>query len=441
MIRRSNVAIILTLVLVFASSALAQSAPVRGKVVLKKADNTIVPLAGALVEAFQTDIKATAPPAKTDKNGKFSFAGLRLSGIYILSVSGPGATPNYMPNVPAGADNVTITLTEGDGSRLPEDEVRTGAAQVKAGSGSAGTTAQQTTESTEEQKKKQAERDAEVARITAKNSKALKTNEVVNQALKDGDAAYTAKNFDAAVAAYTTGIDADPDFAGSAPTLLNNRGAALLGRAVLLYNQNAKSTDATTKIAAFKKVRQDFADAIDSYDRSLKVIKAVTPADQVDPKLLETNRLDALRGAKESFRLMALTEQVDEKTTPVAKVLIPEYIASEADPVKKEAAKIILADVYRVAGDSDNAILAYRQVLEASPDNLDAMSGLGFSLVNNGYIKDDKSQLQEGANYLQKFASAAPDTNKFKADALGLIESLKKDQNVAPAKVGGKKKN
>jgi tetratricopeptide (TPR) repeat protein len=171
------------------------------------------------------------------------------------------------------------------------------------------------------------------------------------------------------------------------------------------------------------------------------VIKAVTPADQVDPKLLETNRLDALRGAKESFRLMALTEQVDEKTTPVAKVLIPEYIASEADPVKKEAAKIILADVYRVAGDSDNAILAYRQVLEASPDNLDAMSGLGFSLVNNGYIKDDKSQLQEGANYLQKFASAAPDTNKFKADALGLIESLKKDQNVAPAKVGGKKKN
>ena len=97
--------------------------------------------------------------------------------------------------------------------------------------------------------------------------------------------------------------------------------------------------------------------------------------------------------------------------------------------------------MYRVAGDSDNAIVAYRQVLESSPDNIDAMAGLGFSLVNNGYIKNDKTQLQEGANFLQKFATAAPDTNKYKADAVGLIDTLKKEQNVAPVKSAGKKKN
>ena len=67
-------------------------------------------------------------------------------------------------------------------------------------------------------------------------------------------------------------------------------------------------------------------------------------------------------------------------------------------------------------------------------------AGLGFSLVNVGYVNNDKSQLQEGANFLQKFASAAPDTNKYKADAVALIATLKTEQNVAPVKSGGAKK-
>jgi tetratricopeptide (TPR) repeat protein len=145
---------------------------------------------------------------------------------------------------------------------------------------------------------------------------------------------------------------------------------------------------------------------------------------------------------KEAFRLMALTEQVDAEMTPIAKTVFPEYIAVETDPVKRDEAKIILADLYRVAGDSENAILAYRQVLETAPDNIDAMAGLGFSLVNMGYVNNDKAQLQEGANFLQKFATAAPGTHKYKDDAVGLIETLKKEQNVAPVKsAAAKKKN
>ncbi len=87
------------------------------------------------------------------------------------------------------------------------------------------------------------------------------------------------------------------------------------------------------------------------------------------------------------------------------------------------------------------AILAYKALLATSPENVDALAGVGLSLVNNGYIKTDKTLLQEGANYLQKFISVAPDTNKYKADAIGLIETLKKEQNVAPQKLpNGKKK-
>ena len=131
---------------------------------------------------------------------------------------------------------------------------------------------------------------------------------------------------------------------------------------------------------------------------------------------------------------------MDEAKIEVAKTLVPEYIATETDAARKEQAKLILGDLYRVTGNADNAIAEYRKALETSPENLDALAGLGLSLVNAGYINDNKEQLQEGANYLQKFASAAPATHKYKDDALGLIESLKTDQKIQPQKVAPARK-
>jgi hypothetical protein len=55
--------------------------------------------------------------------------------------------------------------------------------------------------------------------------------------------------------------------------------------------------------------------------------------------------------------------------------------------------------------------------------------------VNSGFINDNKEQLQEGANMLQKFASAAPDSHKYKKDATEAIEMLKNEQKITPQKV------
>jgi hypothetical protein len=112
-----------------------------------------------------------------------------------------------------------------------------------------------------------------------------------------------------------------------------------------------------------------------------------------------------------------------------------EYQKVETDAAKKESSKLILADMYRVSADMDNAVAEYRKVLETSPDNLDGMVGLGLSLVNSGFINDNKEQLQEGANMLQKFASAAPDSHKYKKDATEAIEMLKNEQKITPQKV------
>ena len=119
----------------------------------------------------------------------------------------------------------------------------------------------------------------------------------------------------------------------------------------------------------------------------------------------------------------------------MAKEMLVEYLTIETDAAKKESSRVILGDLYRVSADMDNAVAEYRKALETSPDNLDGMVGLGLSLVNAGFINDNKEQLQEGANVLQKFVAAAPDSHKFKKDATEAIEMLKSEQKITPQKV------
>ena len=428
MIRKISILSIFVIAAVFSASAtaFAQTAPVAGTIEMKKADGSVAPVEGAMVEVFRTDIKSSGPAAKTDKKGQFSFAGLTIGAEYVLSVSAPGASPTYQPGVKPGMDKLKISLTEGDGRRLTADEVRQAMAQLGGAGGG---------EMTPEQKKALAEYEKQKQEVEAKNAKILKENEIIEASLKDGNAAFTAKNFDIAVAKYDEGINANPTFAGSAPVLMNNKGAALRERAVINFNQNVRSTDVSAKVAAFAKVKADLGEAADTYNKSLTILKSAAAGDISDPKMKEQQIATALRGLFDTFRLMSMTEQVDETKIDIAKTALPEYIAVETDAAKKEQAKMILGDLYRVTGDADNAIAEYRKALEGSPDNLDALAGLGLSLVNAGYINNNKEQLQEGANYLQKYASAAPDTHKYKADALGLIESLKSEQKIQPQKV------
>lgn len=420
----------------FAVTATAQTAAVSGIVELKTAENKVVPIEGAVVEVYRTDTKSGGPSDKTDKKGQFSFAGILLGGTYVLAVSAPGAAPSYFPNIKPGqaSDNIKILLEVGDGRKLTADEVRQ---LVAASSGGGSVTGGKMSE---EDKKKQAEYDAEVKKVNEKNDRIKVETAVIQASLKDGNAAYEAKNWDLAVSKYDEGINANPTYAGSAPVLLNNKGAALRQRAIVHYNENVKNADATAKVAAFTQVKTDLGTSAESHFKAIEVMKNAPAADITDPNQKTREIATALRGAAEAFRLMARTEQVDDTKLEIAKTLLPEYIAQETDATQKEQAKLILGDLYRVAGDADNAIAEYRKALEASPDNLDVLAGLGLSLVNAGYINDNKEQLQEGANFLQKFASVAPDSHKYKDDAVQLIQSLKTDQKITPQKVAPAKR-
>ncbi|MEP6786899.1 MAG: hypothetical protein ABJB40_00605 [Acidobacteriota bacterium] len=419
------------------SAAIAQSSPVSGTVELVKADGSREPVAGALVEPYRVDIKSGFPSAKTNKKGEFAFAGIPLVGKFVFSVSAPGCAPTVFPNVKAGQEKLLISLSPGDGRKLTEDEVRKAAAAPATGGPAAG---EKPAELSAEQKKAQADYEAKKAEVEEKNKKAEKTNEVVTRTVKEGNEAFTAKNYDLAIAKYTEGIDVDPEFVGSAPILLNNRSTSLTARAVDNYNKAIKLTDPTEKVAVYTSVKKDLAEAADGYLKSWNVMIKAPAEDIVDKANYEATKLGALRGAKDTYWKAVRTEQIDPSVIESAKVLVPEYLKIETDPVKKAEANVTFADLYRVVGDSDNAIAAYKKILETSPDDPDALAGAGLSLVNLGYINNDKTKLQEGANMLQKFASIAPDSNKYKADALALIETLKKEQNVTPQKVTTTKK-
>ncbi len=422
--------IIFSLVIVFAglSVANAQTAPVTGKVELLKADGTREPVVGALIEPFRMDIKASAPTAKTNAKGEFGFAGMQLGWTFYLAVSGPGIAPTYLPNVRAGQERLLITVSPGDGTRLTEDEVRQGAAAAKAGT-------TEKAEMTADQKKAQAEYEAKVKEIEAKNKQAEKVNEVVGRAIKEGNEAFNAKNYDLAVAKYDEGIAVDPEYVGSAPIFHNNRGAALLARAILSYNTAIKEKDVSQKVAGLGNARKDMIDATNGYLRSWTVLQNAPASDITDKGNFETAKTNTLRGSRDIFRTAVQTEQADPEMIEAAKVLIPQFLKAEQDAAAKAEANLIFADLYRVSGDSENAIAAYKKILETSPNDYDALAGAGLSLVNLGYMNDDKAKLQEGANLLQQYASAAPDNHKYKADAVALIDTLKKEQNVTPQKV------
>jgi tetratricopeptide (TPR) repeat protein len=405
-------------------SAFAQTAPVGGRVVLKGADGKMTPVEGALVEVYRTDIKTKFPTDTTDKKGQFNIAGLPLGAVFVLNVSGPGIEPQIIPNIKAGMDRLDIDVKSGDGKRWTEEEVRLALAGAST----------PTQGETPEQKKAREEFEKNRADIDAKNKKIENQTVMVRKALDEGNAAFNSKNLDLAITKYEEGYQANPEYVGSAPVLLNNKGQALKQRAIETFNANTSNKDANARLEAMKKVRQDLTDAADAYGKSWTIIKAAPAAEVNDPKTNELNKMQALNGARDTFRIMAQTRQVDTTKTEMAKEMIAEFLKVESDQTKKAEAQRILGDIYLAAGDSENAIAEYKKVLDINAADADALAGIGLSIVNLGYLSNDKAKFQEGADYLQRFLDVAPSNHRYVDDAKGLIETLKAEQNVAPQK-------
>ncbi len=405
----------------------------------------MVPVADAVVDAYRTDLsKGSAPPAKTNKKGEFSFVGFPAGQTFALTASGPGIGPRVQPGVKGGQENVLIIVEEGDGRRLTEAEVRevaSASASIPAG----GLTAAQ--------KKEQEELIKKNAEITAKNEKLKQGDDAANKANTDGVAALKAKNYDLAIAKFDEGVAAVPDYVGSTPVLLNGKMVALKARGYDSYKEGAGSTDLALRKSKYEAANKDFDSGLGAFDQAMAVVKAAPAADSPADQKTRTNlTLELLSNAMEIHRLKAVSG-IDSSKIEQAAIIIEEYIAAEPDPVKKTAAKVTLGDIQRASGEFDKAIATYKAVLEASPDNNEVMASLGLSLVALGTSVEpaNKEQLQEGLNYMQKYADTVTilptdpkQLQEFKQSVKDTVEYLKTEQKLKPQSpprtTGGRKK-
>lgn len=405
----------------------AQTGQLYGEVMLQQADGTVVPAAGATIDVYRIDIPGHYP-TKTDKKGKFIFAGLPFVGTYIIAASAPNARPDVLRGVKAGQDtNYKLTLSPGDGTRLSEAEAK---AAASAGTSKGGETAK---ESAEDRKRRE-EIEAKNKEITASNEKNSKINEVVSRTFKAGNEALQAKRYDDAIAQYNEGLAADTE----QPALLTNKSVALRARGVERYNAAITSKDDAAKSSGIEAAKKDFREAAEAATKAVELVKVQpAPTEAAAQTNYNTNKNFAYASRAEAMRL--LVSKVDPTQADAGLTAFQEYIAIETVPEKKAKAQIDVAQMLLDAGSAEKAFIEFQKVLADSPENVDAILGAGLSLFASG----DKTKYQEAANFLQRFVDKAPDTHKFKADAKAVLDNLKSQENIKPQKTtttGGRRR-
>jgi tetratricopeptide (TPR) repeat protein len=410
----------LALAAIFASTAVltaAQNGQLRGHVVMKKADGTTAPVAGALIEVYRTDITGKYE-TKTDKKGEFVFAGVPYVGTYIVTASMAEARPDWIPNVKAGRDvDYNLILSPGDGSRLTLEQMKVAMAAKGTGGGA---------EPTAADKAKQAEIERKNAEIAAQNEKAKNANEIIGRTFKAGNTALLAKNYDEAIKQYQEGLAADADQSA----LLTNQAVAYKSRGVARFNAGLSAKDDAEKTAGLDAAKSDFKAAATASAKAATLIKAMTvPTEASELERYNGNKLASFSTYAEAMRL--LVTKVDSTQTEAALAAFNDYIAAEPDPVKKAKAQLDAAQMLLDAGAVDKAYAQFQAILATEPDNVDANLGAGLSLFASG----DKTKYQQAANYLQHYVDVAPDTHKFKSDAKLILTELKNTEKVVPEKI------
>ncbi|HKR01300.1 MAG TPA: tetratricopeptide repeat protein [Pyrinomonadaceae bacterium] len=396
----------------------AQTGQLFGEVSMKQADGTTAPAAGAQVDVYRTDLPGKYN-TKTNKSGKFVFAGLPYTGTFIITVSAPNATPDIVGDVKAGREiNYKLTLTPGDGKRLSETEAKS--------LGSAGGPAAGGSES-EADKQKRLEVEAKNREIMVSNEKIKNANEVISRTAKAGNEFLKANKFDEAIAQYDEGIAADATHPGQ-PVLLTNRSIALAKRGVGRYNDSVKAADEASKTAGRESAIKDWRAAVDSAEKAVTFLKnESTPSDPGEQERYKTSKYLALLARADAYRLLAKFDSTQAETGFAA---YGEYIAAETDPAKKVKAEVEAAEMLRSAGSWEKALAEFKRILETNPDNVDALRGAGLALFSS----PNKSDYQEAANFLQRFVDKAPDTHPEKASAKEALDFLKTQENIKPQK-------
>lgn len=391
---------------------------IEGKIELKKSDGSSVPVKDAVIDITRIDTMGKLTEVKTNESGDFVISDFPASGVYAISISGAGIKPEIIPEIKAGMDKFVIPVSEGDGKRYSEEQVRL----------STLTGLQESGKLSDEQKKMLKEYEDKKGNVGQKNA-------IISQALKEGNAAFESKNYAVAIAKYDEGINADPDFVGSAPVLLRNKAIALNVRAVNTYNDATKSGDAEKIKEAKKQAGKDLSDALEAFNKAYMILSKAPASEIPDQAKHKENLYSIANGGRDVVRIMSVIKIGDADKTEAAKNIVKAYLETETDKDNKGKAQASLASYLMDSNDYMGAITEYKKAAELAPNDADVLAGLSLALYTAAEDKQSKEMKQESLNYMEKYLKVAPKDHNLREELESLATYLKTEEKLKPQKI------
>lgn len=373
---------LLALALFLAAGAMAQTGAISGKV--KGPDGQ--PLKDALVKIDRLDIKGNYK-VKTNKKGEYFHAGLPL-GNYNVTLDVGGKDVDSVKGVRTRlGDPVEINFD------LAAQVAKQAAMQKAAETGTL--TQEQARDMSPEQK-------AALEKQIKERSQAMAKNKALNDSFNTGMTALAAKQYDAAVEAFTKGCEMDP----KQHVIWANLAESYMGQA---GTKTGAEADAVT------------AKGLDAYAKALE-LKADDPA-------YHNNFALALAKAKK------FTEAEDELTK-----------AAALDPTKAGTYFYNLGAVLTNIGQLEPAGQAFKRAVEADPSHADAQYQYGTYLISKATTTADGKVIPPAGTKeaFQKYLELKP-AGPFAEGAKGMLSAIDvtletKYDNPDAKKKGTKKK-
>lgn len=400
-------------------SAFGQGAgmtPIDGTVKLKAADGTMKPVEGAIVDIWRLDISGHWE-LKTDKKGHYIRLGMPFVGDYILAVSGPGLQPYWLSNVKLVSQTTfDVEVSPGDGSRLTLDEIKkqmAGAGHAPAAGGQQQPSAEQTKAAQEAEKNRKEQE--------SKNQELQATLDAAVKHYNSGVQLKTQNNLEGALSEFEQAATVDP-----------GKHAYF---AELAHKADANVAETNYQIGAdqFNKKQKDeakkhFEAAVDYINRAI----ASAPLDK-NPNI-NTQIIVYYDILAKNVKLLVEFYGEANLIDPTVQAL--DKAEAMDQPTNKKKWESIKGDMYRSAGQTDQAVAAYKAALAADPGDLDALYGIGLTLI----ASPDKEVLQQAANYLGDFMAKAPANDRRVGDVKSALDALKEQFKVEAEKPAKRKK-
>jgi len=373
--------ITLPVALVLASSAWAQTTAIEGDV--KGVDGK--GLAGANIKIVRTDIKANYK-VKTDKKGHFYYGGLAL-GTYNITLEVEGMDVDQVSGYRS-----TLGDPKPVNFDMKEIQARNGAGAAAGGAGGGAAPA------AEPERGMSAAQKAEYEKKKKEEAAAMAKNKELNDAFNAAREAQTAKNYNAAIEAFTKASVLDPN----QHVVWGNMADSYAARA---------ATETGDASAA------DYTKAAESYQKAI-VIKPDDAAYHNNYALV-----------------LAKNKKFDEAQAELTK-------SAQLDPQQAGKYYFNLGAVYVNTGQNDPATEAFKKAIELDPMYSEAYYQLGLTLFAKATTTADGKIVPPAgtADAFQKYLELAPtgpnvDSAKAMLEAIGskVETTFQKPGQKAPA--------